>query len=229
MIRLNGGTLAERVAHLDGIPGHDIPHGMLCDLMNQHGSNKADRVNHAYTPFYAALLRDESVKLVFEAGIGSQKPSMPYQMRAHNVPGGSLRAWREFFPNVQIFGADLDPDVLFSEERIETFPLDILSVDSIRGMWSSIQQRLPVDARFDLIVDDAHHSFRANTTFFANSFEMLRPGGIFIIEDLDTHHNNDHHTSRMASHLQDIEADAIVVEIPGPNMVNNAFAAILKH
>jgi SAM-dependent methyltransferase len=229
MIRINGGTLAERVSHLDGIPGHDIPHGMLCDLMNRYGSNKADRVNHTYTPFYEAMLRDEDIRFVFEAGIGSQNPSMPYQMQAHNLSGGSLRAWREFFPNAQIFGADLDPDVLFCEERIETFQLDILSVDSIHEMWSSIQQRLPVDARFDLIVDDAHHSFRANTTFFANSFEILRPGGIFIIEDLDTHYNNDHHTSRMASYLQDIAADAIVVEIPGPNVVNNAFAAILKH
>ena len=33
-------------------------------------------------------------------------------------PGASLRSWREYFPNAQIFGADVDRSILFNSDRI---------------------------------------------------------------------------------------------------------------
>lgn len=227
MIRINGGSLGDRIAHLVSLHSDDLPHGHLCDLMNGYGSNKADRVNHAYTPFYAALLDGMDARHVFEAGIGSQDFRMPYRMGSRNKPGGSLRAWREFFPNAQVFGADLDPAVMFTEERIETFTVNVLSDTSIKEMWQAIKARMTTQTAFDLIIDDAHHTFNANTKLFQHSFEMLRPGGIYIIEDIDTHHGNNHHTSRMADFLQAAGVDAVVVEIAGSNRLNNAFAAVL--
>jgi 2-polyprenyl-3-methyl-5-hydroxy-6-metoxy-1,4-benzoquinol methylase len=49
---------------------------------------------------------------------------------------------------------------------------------SIEKMWSNI------DAQFDVIIDDGLHEFEANHTFLLNSHHKLKPGGIYIIEDI---------------------------------------------
>ena len=49
---------------------------------------------------------------------------MPHHMPIDSTPGASLRAWRDFFPNATILGADLDREVLFEEERITTGYMD---------------------------------------------------------------------------------------------------------
>ena len=64
-------------------------------------------------------------------------------------PGASLRVWRDYFPGANIFGADIDQDILFSENRVETFYLDQTSKESIDAMWRAIKI-----SDFDLIIDD---------------------------------------------------------------------------
>jgi len=39
--------------------------------------------------------------------------------------------WREYFPNANIYGADIDETILFQDERIATFPLDQTKPESI--------------------------------------------------------------------------------------------------
>jgi hypothetical protein len=41
--------------------------------------------------------------------------------KTHQGSGGSLRAFREFFPNARIIGLDIDREALFQEGRISTF------------------------------------------------------------------------------------------------------------
>ena len=181
-----------------------------------------DRINHAYTPFYEALLHDLSPRIVVEFGIGSQVDGMPYRMLPPNVPGGSLRGWREFFPAARIIGADLDRDVLFAEDRIDTFWVDVQSTVAIRDMWQGI------GGTVDLIVDDAYHTFKANECLLKNSFHMLRPGGFYIIEDIDTHGGSAMPWEAFAQQLGMMGMQTVVVAIPGENRTNNCFAAICK-
>ena len=47
-------------------------------------------------------------------------------------PGASLRVWRDYFPNAIIYGADIDKDILFAEERIKTFYIDQLDPVAIK-------------------------------------------------------------------------------------------------
>jgi hypothetical protein len=143
----------------------------LCALMHKHGSDKghpSGTAAHNYSRYYHALFAPmrTSVTRIFELGI---------------FCGSSLRAWREYFPKARVFGADIDRRSLFhNETRIETFFCDQTEPDSIDAMW-----RVPALAEpFDIIIDDALHTPEANKIFLERSFHKLRPGGIYVIEDL---------------------------------------------
>ena len=88
--------------------------------------------------------------------------------------------WRDYFPNAEIYGADIDKDILFKSERIKTFHVDQLDPSSLEKMWKNIN----VD-NFDIIIDDGLHTLEAGICMFENSFNKLRNGGIYIIEDVD--------------------------------------------
>ena len=55
-------------------------------------------------------------------------------------PLASLRAWRDYFKNAKIFGADVDKDCLFNEDRIKTFYVDQSDKDSVINMWKQIDE-----------------------------------------------------------------------------------------
>jgi hypothetical protein len=101
-------------------------------------------------------------------------------MGKYGIPGASLRGWKEFFTNSDIFGGDIDRDILFEEDRIKTFYVDQGSRDSIHALWSSPD----LIEQFDIIIDDGCHEFDFNVRFFENSFHKLKSGGVFIIEDI---------------------------------------------
>ena len=100
-------------------------------------------------------------------------------MSEDGKPGASLRVWKEYFSNAEIYGADIDKNVLFFENRIKTYHVDQLDEKKIREMWSQINKK-----EFDLIIDDGLHSYDAAKTLFLNSIDKLKKGGIYIIEDV---------------------------------------------
>jgi SAM-dependent methyltransferase len=115
---------------------------------------------------------------VFELGIGTNFLDVESNMGINGKPGASLRAWRDFFPNSLIYGADIDSRVIFEEERIKTFCCNQTDTESVKSMWEKIPDQ------FDIIVEDGLHKFDANVCFFENSFHKLKIGGHFIIEDI---------------------------------------------
>ncbi len=165
----------------------------LSELCDKYGTDKGfnkieNRIfynnwhPHNYTDYYSSLFDHcrENIKKVFECGIGTNNPKIASSMGREYIPGGSLRVWREYFPNAQIYGADIDSNILFKEDRIKTYYVDQLNKNSIEKMWSEIGI---ID--FDLIIDDGLHTLEAGVTLFENSFKFLRKGGIYIIEDVD--------------------------------------------
>ena len=87
--------------------------------------------------------------------------------------------WRDYFKNAKIFGADVDKDCLFNEDRIKTFYVDQSDKDSVVNMWKQINEN-----EFDILIDDGCHRFEETIVFFENSINKLREGGIYIIEDI---------------------------------------------
>src|SRR5262245_55619562 len=93
-----------------GAPSTECGLPTVTELMNREGTDKAKW----YGGLYDALLMDqrESVKCVIEIGIGTLVPDARWGMRecadATYRPGGSLRAWRDYFPHASIIGVDVE-------------------------------------------------------------------------------------------------------------------------
>ena len=161
----------------------------LCEIMRRHGSDKGTHINdrrHNYTRYYYPLfldVRNEKLR-IFELGLGTDDPTlvsnMTYLGPGMARPGASLRGWKEFFPNSEIYGADIDKKILFEEDRIKTYYCDQTSPRDIHNMWMNED----LDDDFDIIIDDGLHRIHANRIFFENSCHKLKVGGIFIIEDV---------------------------------------------
>ena len=70
-------------------------------------------------------------------------------------------------------------------KAIKTFKVNQLDSVSIKDMWLKIKYN-----NFDLIIDDGLHTIEASLNFFNNSFNQLRKGGLYIIEDINLENLN---------------------------------------
>lgn len=155
----------------------------LCKLMNSYGSDKAREHRHTYARFYfdkLEHLRSKSLN-VFELGLGSNNHWVPSNMGPNGKPGASLRAWRDFFPSASVYGADVDPTILFTEERIKTFYCDQTSPSSVKDLWNHPGLK---DSLMDVIVEDGLHEYQAHLNFLIHSINKVSKGGFYIAEDL---------------------------------------------
>ena len=168
---------------------HNSNINKLCDT---YGSDKGE-VNpsgnpyswnsHNYADFYSLIfsLRRNDVRLVVECGLGTNNPNLISSMGVDGEPGASLRVWKDFFPNAQIIGCDIDNEILFEDERITSFHCDQTSQISIKKFCSNAKLD---DDSVDIIIDDGLHNFFAGKCFFENMISSLRADGIYIIEDV---------------------------------------------
>ncbi len=157
----------------------------LCAIMRQCGSDKGSELSnnwHNYTLYYYELfknIKNDNLR-IFELGLGTNNVNLPSNMGANGVPGASLRGWKRFFANSMIYGADIDKDILFEEDRIKTYYCDQTDKIVIENMWNNEDLK----ENFDIIIDDGLHKFEANIIFFENSIHKLKSGGVYIIEDI---------------------------------------------
>lgn len=153
----------------------------LCEIMEKWGSDKSTWHNYTrlYSPLFSQFINKEIN--IFELGLGTNNINFESNMGLYGKPGASHRAWREFFKNANVFGADIDQNVLFTEHQIKTYFCDQTNVNSIKEMWNNTELK---NIEFDIIIDDGYHEFFANLTFFQNSIDKLKSGGYYIIEDL---------------------------------------------
>ena len=158
----------------------------LCEIM---GKNKSDKGSknittswHNYTTFYYSIFKSLSEKKlrIFELGLGTNNVNVPSNMGINGRPGASLYGWQEFFPNSEIFGADIDTEILFNTDKIKTFYCDQTNPAVVNKMWN---EPALLD-NFDIIIEDGLHTFDANVCFFENSIHKLKENGFYIIEDI---------------------------------------------
>jgi len=159
---------------------------VLCDIMAKHGSDKGGYEGigrHNYTVYYHQLLSDirNSVKSVFEFGIGSTCSHFTHNMGSLGKPGASLRGWREYFYSANIYAADIDKTILQPEDRIFKFFCDQTSLNSIEALWQNSEL---VHSAFDVIIEDGLHVFEAQHLFMKNSLHKLKDNGLYICEDV---------------------------------------------
>ena len=154
----------------------------LTELMNFYGSDKGGRNNHHnYTNYYSEIFfnKKENIKNFLEIGLGTNNIKVASNMGKNGSPLASLRAWRDYFKNANIYGADIDKDILLNENRIKTFYVDQTNPKTIKELFFKIGVK-----KFDIIIEDGLHEYNANICFFENSIEYLEKNGIYVIEDI---------------------------------------------
>lgn len=136
----------------------------LCEIATRYGCDKTPSVFHSYTPFYDDLLRTKNVQRVLEIGV---------------FHGASLHMWREYFPQAQIFGFDVNPHYLFQEKRIETYLCDATNREQLAATVKAI------GGDFDLIIDDGDHIPEHQLLAAEVLVPYLASNGVYVIEDIE--------------------------------------------
>jgi len=195
----------------------------LTDLMNLYGSDKGGKNNHHnYSEYYSDIFfhKRKSIKNFLEIGLGTNNTNMASNMGADGTPLASLRAWKNYFINANIYGADIDKDILKDEERIKTFFVDQTNPDTISAMFNKIG----VD-KFDIILEDGLHEYNANICFFENAIKYLDNDGIYIIEDI---YYKD--KKKFINYFKKLEYSFSIVDIfHEENIANNCIVIIRKN
>lgn len=135
---------------------------VLQAMVDGHGTDKV-RYMDIYRPLFAGMA--ESARKICEIGVWR---------------GGSLRLWRDFFPNAHVYGIDCDEKREFDGERATTFVAD----QSDREQLGAFVQEHGSD--FDLILDDGGHTMENQQVSLAVLFPHVRPGGYYVVEDVHT-------------------------------------------
>lgn len=196
----------------------------LCQIMKTFGSDKGLGW-HNYTTFYDFIFKEikDSVKHVFELGLGTNNINLPSNMGINGKPGASLYGWNSYFKNATIYGADIDKDILFQTENIKTFYVDQTDEESVKHLWNTSNTD---ELLFDIFIDDGLHEFSANLNFLKHSIHKVAKGGYYIIEDLkqDT---ASQFKNMLGTLKQDYNLSFIdIIAIPHENTLDNTILLI---
>jgi len=148
----------------------------LTELAVKYRTDKCPQIGHSYSPFYYEKFKDirYSVKKVLEIGVGYVDALDNSIHRA----GASLFMWRDFFPNAQIYGADIMPECVFKEDRIETFLCDQTKKEDLLKLIEK------TGTDIDIVIDDGSHEQRDQRDTCLTLMPLLKKDVIYIIEDV---------------------------------------------
>ncbi|MGG5811696.1 class I SAM-dependent methyltransferase [Falsiroseomonas sp. CW058] len=138
----------------------------LDELGLRHGTDKASNRHDFLRTYerYLAGMRD-SAAAVLEVGV---------------LDGASLRMWADYFPRAAILGIDVKPER--AAHRTDRIGVEIGNAGDPKFLAAVAGRHGP----FDLILDDGSHLWDHQQLAFRRLFPHLRPGGVFIIEDINT-------------------------------------------
>ena len=143
----------------------------LKKLATLYGTDKWG--SHWYMQHYQRYfepLQDRPLNLL-EIGVGGEDDP--------RNGGQSLRTWKRFSPKARIVGIDIFDKRHFSEPRIDVRICDQTDESELRKLSAEY-------GGFDIIIDDGSHQNEHVIKTFHVLFPLLRPSGIYAIEDTQT-------------------------------------------
>lgn len=143
----------------------------LIQLATVFGTDKWNA--HWYAQHYQTHFQKLRLKplRILEIGVGGGEDS--------RSGGASLRMWKIFFPSSQIFAIDIFDKQPLQENRIRIFQGSQADSAFLTRVHDSA-------GPFDIIIDDGSHINEHVLTSFACLFPLLKDGGIYVAEDLQT-------------------------------------------
>lgn len=93
--------------------------------------------------------------------------------------GGSLPMWREYFgPEATIYGVDIEPACkAYEAERVKV----MIGDQADPAFWKRFKAEVPA---LDVVIDDGGHQPQQQATTLEHLLPHLRPGGVFLCEDV---------------------------------------------
>ena len=88
--------------------------------------------------------------------------------------GGSLKMWREYFPNAKVYGIDNNPDCANYGEGI------FIGNQNDLGFLDSVLEKIGAP---NIIIDDGSHYGPDMIKTFDYLFPKMAPKGIYVVED----------------------------------------------
>ena len=143
----------------------------LTEIAKRYPTDKAthDKFTEHYQ-FHFDKFRNQEIKLL-EIGVGGYTNP--------NEGGGSLKMWKDFFENGEIFSFDIIDKTHLSEPRITVFQGNQVDNNFLSNL---VNQTGPLD----IIVDDGSHLNSHVIRTFNYLFNYLKTGGIYVVEDTQT-------------------------------------------
>lgn len=149
----------------------------LMELFTKYSVNRGtDKVVSRHAHYYAetfSYLKDELTSLL-EIGVNK---------------GGSIRAWKDFFVNAEIYGIDSRYSAIRrlgeeEEPRIHAVRINVEDKEKLAA-WAAGKE-------FDIVVDDGSHNNHHQIIAFETLWPCIKPGGYYVIEDTYVSWNENH-------------------------------------
>ena len=103
--------------------------------------------------------------------------------------GGSLEVWSKYFSNAEIFvGCDIDPlcgNLVYDDKRINVVVGDVRTENTFNEITA-------LSSTYDIIIDDGSHLSDDIIRTFITYFQLINPGGIYVVEDTHTMYWDDY-------------------------------------
>lgn len=152
--------------------------GVLLSLLNRLDAiaqlyGDTDKVEHQYLPRYRRHFGRIRFKrnTIFEIGVGGNDS---------RSPSGSLPIWRDYFCRSRIVGIDLFP------KDVATFGRRVLFQQADQGDRGQLQAVIDRYGTPDVVIDDGSHVGQHVVGTFELFWPQLRPGGVYVVEDMST-------------------------------------------
>lgn len=135
----------------------------LTELADIYKTDKGN-IKHLYTPVYEKVMGDRNRPVdMLEIGVAC---------------GASLKMWHTYFPQGSITGLDIRPacaDMCQNYPRVEIVIGDACTYAPGKS--------------FDFVIDDGSHVSLDIVKTFENLWKHVKPGGLYIVEDMRCTHN----------------------------------------
>lgn len=141
----------------------------LRQLFDEYGTDKGTK--HSYDLIYEPLFAPNRAEFINFLEVGVWK-------------GHGLAALHEYFENANLYGIDIFTRIkpeevpVFNEYRVDWAKGDSTKIE----IMSVLRDKFGV--YFDYILDDGLHTPEANKLTFRHCAPFLKPGGLYIIEDV---------------------------------------------
>lgn len=148
--------------NLEFVFSNNLETNRFKEIGMKYGCDKASR--HKYHELYPNIFdkfKNQDINL-FEIGVDQEK---------------SLKIWKEFYPNCNVFGLDIQLEI--SNNDVRVFKGDQSNINDLINVVNQIP-------KCDIIIDDGSHVPEHQLKSFYYLFEnLLKDGGTYVIENIE--------------------------------------------